>query len=810
MFEPMIGTIVLGSPEWLWPIVGAGLVVAVILVVSYEATSLSSPIKFLLTALKVTGLVLIGLCLLNPMWSENQLRPGENIVAILVDNSASMQIQNQDDSQRGESVSRLLGDDHKEWLTRLHQDFDLRRYLFGDQMRQVEDFSELDFSDSRSHLLAGLDALGQRFQNQPLAAVLVLSDGNASDPEELVNSDLQVPVYPVISRKWSKSGFDIAIERVSVSETPFEDAPITVVATVSSTSNKPQKVVAKLFRDNALGSTSPGESGEDGNELEPGDDVETPPRNVSETATINPGESTSIRLQLRPAHLGVGFYRLQIVPEKEQDAFENQDASTEATLVNNERLIAIDRGSGNKRVLYVGGRPSWEYKFFNRALAEDRGVDLVAILRIARKEAKFDFRGRVGENSNSLFRGFDDDADEETESYDQAVIKRLNTRDADELRGGFPKTKEELYEYHAVILDDVEAKFFSHDQQILLDRFVSERGGGLLMLGGRDSFRHGDWHKSSLRDAFPVYLDRGSDPPKREMVWSLTRDGWLEPWMRVRSTEDEEKRRLKEVPPIKIVNPLVETKPGARVFSEVDDGAGTRFPAVVAHQYGQGRSVAVLIGDLWRWSLSRPDPTDDDLAQTWRQLVRWMIADVPLRVETAVESVQLGFTPAMKLSVHVRNQEFQAEENATVDLSIKTPSGEVIELDAEPSLEEVGRFEATYVPRESGAYLATVTAGNDQNELPQTMKLGWTSEPARTEFKAVDVNSNLLEEIAKSSGGEVIEFDGLESFVTSLPQRKMPVTQVKTTPLWHTPWIILFALGCLAAEWGIRRQRGLP
>ncbi len=48
----------------------------------------------------------------------------------------------------------------------------------------------------------------------------------------------------------------------------------------------------------------------------------------------------------------------------------------------------------------------------------------------------------------------------------------------DELRSGFPKTEEVLFAYHAIILDDVEASFFSQAQMLLLRQFVAERGGG--------------------------------------------------------------------------------------------------------------------------------------------------------------------------------------------------------------------------------------------------------------------------------------------------------------------------------------------
>ena len=105
----------------------------------------------------------------------------------------------------------------------------------------------------------------------------------------------------------------------------------------------------------------------------------------------------------------------------------------------------------------------------------------MGLIRIAKKEARFDFRGRT-ESSNPLFRGFGEEDEDETEQYDEAVLVRMNTRDADELARGFPKEAEELFSYHAVIVDDLEADFFKTSQQALLEEFVSRRGGGFLML----------------------------------------------------------------------------------------------------------------------------------------------------------------------------------------------------------------------------------------------------------------------------------------------------------------------------------------
>jgi len=133
----------------------------------------------------------------------------------------------------------------------------------------------------------------------------------------------------------------------------------------------------------------------------------------------------------------------------------------------------------------------------------------------------------------------------------------------------------------------------------------------------------------------------------------------------------------------------------------------------------------------------------------------------------------------------------------------------VIRLTAEPSVTQAGVYEATYVPRETGGYHAEAVV-IDQNGMEEgRAEAGWTSDPAADEFRSLKPNRALLEAIAKQTGGEVILASSLESFAKGLPNRKAPVTENWTSPLWHQAGVFLFALACFVAEWGLRRKRGL-
>src|SRR5262249_23742904 len=110
------------------------------------------------------------------------------------------------------------------------------------------------------------------------------------------------------------------------------------------------------------------------------------------------GGELNFRFQIQPDKPGIHFYQLEA-----REAEELKDppaASREATLLNNRRMLAVDRGQEPFRVLCVSGRPNWEFKFLNRAVQEDPQVQMVSLIRVARREPKFEFKGRSGESSN--------------------------------------------------------------------------------------------------------------------------------------------------------------------------------------------------------------------------------------------------------------------------------------------------------------------------------------------------------------------------------------------------------------------------
>jgi Ca-activated chloride channel family protein len=92
---------------------------------------------------------------------------------------------------------------------------------------------------------------------------------------------------------------------------------------------------------------------------------------------------------------------------------------------------------------------------------------------------------------------------------------------------GLPSSLAELIGYDAIVLSDVPASEMSPAQQQWLRQYVEVWGGGLLMLGGEQSFGLGGYDKTPLAAILPVRSDREQEreKPSLAMVLVIDRSG---------------------------------------------------------------------------------------------------------------------------------------------------------------------------------------------------------------------------------------------------------------------------------------------
>jgi hypothetical protein len=330
-----------------------------------------------------------------------------------------------------------------------------------------------------------------------------------------------------------------------------------------------------------------------------------------------------------------------------------------------------------------------------------------------------------------------------------------------------------------------------------------------MMLGGAESFDAGNYDHTPIGDALPVYTratQHGS--PLGGVHLELSREGLLQPWVRLRDQAEAEHTRLAALPTFGVINYSTTIKPGASLLASARTASGQQLPALVTHRYGKGRAVALTIGDSWRAGLSMDPVKTEDLSRFWRQTVRWLIADVPARVALTIDAPSTAKLPT-GFRLRVTDPAFKPVDNAETSIVVTPPQGNPVQLSAEPTADAPGEFQAVYLASDPGAYRITATAKSSDGQIIGSTEAGLIVDPDAAEFSSIKPNRALLEQIAKQTGGRVLAKADLAGLADELLNREAPVMESKTSPLWHNGWLLSLIIALLVGEWLLRRKRGL-
>jgi uncharacterized membrane protein len=444
---------------------------------------------------------------------------------------------------------------------------------------------------------------------------------------------------------------------------------------------------------------------------------------------------------------------------------------------NNEREIEVDVRESREKILYFEGEPRYEMKFIRRSVEADENIQVVVLQRTA--EDKF---------------------------------LRLDVDDGSELSGGFPRTREELFQYRGLILGSVEASFFTHDQLAMIADFVNRRGGGLLMLGGRWAFAEGGYGGTPVAEALPVVLPEPALDPHAvfaEVKVRPTLAGIGHVAAQIRPNGQAHINVWDSLPPLSVMNHITEVKPGATTLLAGDGPSGTRV--VLAYQrYGRGKSVALPVTDSWLWQFHADIPLEDQTHETfWRQLLRWLVDGVPEYVEfrSDLESVEVG--EATTFFAEVNDSSYTEVNDALVEATVTAPDGTVQVVPMDWTVDQDGEFAAAFDPAMEGDYEIRVAATTGQNQTLGIdvghVRVG----PSTEEYFDAGLRRSLLERLSDETGGRFYDPNTSGSLPEDISITGGGVTLTEERDLWDMPILFFLLVGLLGGEWVFRRRRGL-
>ena len=703
--------------------------------------------RLVLTAIRMVVLALVLFCLFRPTLIVRAAVPQQNVVAVLLDDSRSMQIPDWGNRQsRGEFVRTEFGAADRPLITALSDRFLVRTFRFSSTAGRLNSVNDLRFTGSQTRLGAALDGAREELAGLPVAGVVLVSDGADTSDSSLANALLgmkaeKLPVFTVGVGS-AKLARDIQIDRVSTPRSVLKNASLLVDVVVTQTGYAGKTVTVDV---------------EDEGHIVVSQQVQFPAD----------GSPATARVRATASEAGPRIFRFKVTPQAD-----------EVVAQNNVREALIEVRDNREKILYFEGEPRFEMKFIRRAIVDDKNLQVVALQRTA--DNKF---------------------------------LRLDVDTPDELLGGFPKTREELFSYRGLIIGSVEAGAFTGDQLQMIADLVDRRGGGLLMIGGGRAFGEGGYGGTPVADVLPLQIDpktRASDPADLARLQIVpTRAGQSHASTQIAASEAASLARWRDLPMVTSVNAPLQPKAGATVLLNGTDERG-RLQAVLAwQQYGKGKGVALTLQDTWQWQMHASIPLEDMTHENyWRQLLRWLVDGVPgvVDVKTTVDRVEPG--EAVTIEANVVDPTYVEVNDGSVTARVTRPGGATLDVPLQWTGERDGQYRGTFVSAEPGSYEVDVDASRGPKAIG-TGKAYVRAGASDAEYFDPTMHEAPLRRIAEETGGRFYTPETVAGMAEDVRYAGRGVTSVEERELWNMPIILIALMGLVCAEWGYRRAVGL-
>lgn len=535
-------------------------------------------------------------------------------------------------------------------LLRLGPPVDL--YHFGDELRQGP---PSDYDLPGTDVLAALAGLRDRLGSERLAGIVVISDGLDRGPlaSAVAAGSVAPPSGPltVVLVGGRAPLVDASIGDVDAGGWAFVDTPFTLRAKVSASLAPGTRVPVVLLRDGATVATTRVEVGPDGN--------------------------AAVSFDVVPTEAGRFHYELAVEPPL-GDAVPGNDSVPVVVTVVRDRM----------RVLQVSGAPSWDVKFLRRLLKGDPGVQLVCFY-ILRTPEDLDSAWREDELSLIQFP-YEDLFDEEIDGFDIIVLQDFD------------------YE-----------PYFTQDAEFMLTNVAEwvRDGGGLVYIGGDRAFEASSLAASPLADVLPVSVASTRPPVLDTYRPRLTEEGARHPLTRLIGDGTENEAWWARLPAFHGLNPVRGRAEGAAVLLEhptLTSDDGQPAPLLAVREVEQGRSMALLADESWRWSVTEAQAGRGNQAylRLWKNALRWLLRDPTLSrvtVDTPRENYRLG--EEVRVVGRVRDPGFQPLAGVVARFRGEGP-GEPFERDAVTGAE--GEAIASWVPSRAGTWRIELSASTVQ------------------------------------------------------------------------------------------------
>ncbi len=503
---------------------------------------------------------------------------------------------------------------------------------------------------------------------------------------------------------------------------------------------------------------------------------------------------TRIRLGDTPTEAGPRTYRVAI-----------RAIDGEVFADNNARELVLDVRDERTHVLLVDHRPRWEYRYLRNLFASrDRAVHLQHVLLAP--------AGIAGQRPQR--------------PRPAAVTNKFAEATA------LPASPAEWLKFDVVILGDIPPEQLDPATRGALERFVGDRGGTLVVIGGPRAMPHA-YRGAALAELLPVTIP----PPSKKrpagvserFALALTPQGRGSEVTRLVDDAEQNIAVWRGFQKFGWRCEIGRLKPAAKVLCYAADPAeqggrwnrrrredAARRAVVATGKYGLGKVLLVGIDATWRLRYREGDTYH---GRFWTQVLRWATAG---KLPAGTALVKLGadqrrYAPHARpvLRAQILGSDLSPVTNERVRLKLFRNGDEPVRESMHYLPGSPGFYEVKLPPLESGSYRAVLDAPAAEpmlsGEKVDEVAVAFVVDPASpTEQIELAADPGLLGKLAaQSPAGRVLVPPLARYLPGALPEHRQEMRDVTDRTLWDS-WHALLVIGLAAtAEWLLRKRVGL-
>lgn len=796
------------NSDWILPVVACvAILLFVVTMYRRDAVELKWYWGVLLAVVRMTVFVGLLVFYLQPHWRTEREEVRSSRVLMLVDTSLSMGTSDVAGSASSGNISRSreLADALKEtdFLSRLRRTHDVAVFPFSEELQRdrvtmlakevPEDSAEkavepkagkggnpassppdwrtlLTPTGVETRLGQALRQLLQEERGTPISGVIVVSDGgqNAGIPVDAAVAVAQEAKIPVytVGLGSDRQPTNVAVCDVAAPARAYPGDHYTLTGYLRAQGMERKAVTVQVV------SRTPG----DGAGAKGGGEV------IATQQVILGGDGDVLPVKFDLVHTTSGHRALSLQIKAPQG---------DTNVADNSREVDVEIVDRKTHVLLLADGPMREYQFLRNQLYRDRYTAVDVLLQ----------SGKPG-----------------------------ISQEAKKILDEFPNTRQKMFDYDCVVAFDPDWKRLKASQIALLEKWVGEQGGGLIVLAGpvdackgTDSWVH-DRNMNLVRGLYPVEFPGRLAAMENNMYatrepWPLvfTRAGKEADFLWLGDSSTASGEAWTSFPGVYSYCPLRGAKPGATVYARFSDprvAQNGEGPVYMAGQFYGAGSVFYL-GSAEMWRLRAVD--ENYFTQFYTKLIRHVSQGRLLRGSSrglllvGQDRYLLGNT--VDVRAQLTNARLEPLDLPSVNMQVIQPDGvlQTVALRAEPG--RAGGYIGQFAVFQEGTYRIELPVPESENERLSR----------RIQVKAPDLerenprrNDRVLSAIADNTGGEY--YKGLSAAIA--PRGKVALAEAlrdRTTtiilpvapdPRQEESWLrfAMTALCCLLClEWLIRK-----